>query len=104
MSSERKRLPNRRTGIRVAISKGSEKVYLCTGNYEDGSLGEIFLDMSKQGTFSRAMLNAFAIAVSVGLQHGVPLSAFQHSYRDFKMEPDIIRDIFAELALSYENK
>ena len=101
MSAERKRLPNKRRGIRVTIGSGASTVVLSTGEYEDGSLGEVFLDSPKEGSFSRAILNALAISISISLQHGVPLATIQHSYRGFRMEPDILAEIMRELERSY---
>jgi len=98
--SKRERLPNKRPGLRITIGEGARgphSLQLHTGEFPDGTLGEIFLDSSKEGSFSRALLNAFAMSVSLGLQHGVPLSAFTHTFREFKMEPDLIRQIFQEL-------
>lgn len=102
--SPRKRLKNRRIGHRVEFGSGSTKLHLSTGEFEDGTLGEIFLDASKEGAFSRDMMNAFAMCVSLGLQHGVPLSAFLHTYRDFKTEDGAIGDIFAFLKEHYGGK
>jgi ribonucleoside-diphosphate reductase alpha chain len=101
MSSPREKLPHRRKGFSFVVGNGPLAVHVSTGEYEDGSLGEIFLDSSKDGTFSRDVLNALAVAVSLGLQHGVPLAAFVHAYRDFKMDPDILREIFAQLEEHY---
>lgn len=100
----RKRLPNKRIGIRVEIGMNRDKVHLSTGEYEDGTLGEIFLDHQREGTFGRDMMNAFAMAVSLALQHGVTLKQLHHTFRNFKMEPDLIRGIFEELELHYGTK
>jgi ribonucleoside-diphosphate reductase alpha chain len=100
----RQKLPHRRAGVRVTLRDSGQKVYLCTGEYEDGRLGEIFLDTSKEGSFSRDALHAFAMAVSLGLQHGIPLAAFIHTYRNHKMEPDFIRQIFSTLAEIYPSQ
>jgi hypothetical protein len=97
----RYRLKDRREGLRVEVGIGAARVHLATGEYVDGSLGEIFLDHQREGTFGRAMMHAFAVAVSLGLQHGIPLVTFCHAFRDFKTEPDIIRGIFAELEREY---
>jgi ribonucleoside-diphosphate reductase alpha chain len=99
--TDRKRLPNRRRGLRLVIGSGKEKLHISTGEYADGTLGEIFLDHQREGTFGRAMLNAFAMALSIGLQYGVPLSAFQKTFRDFRMEPDLLRQMFLELEKAY---
>jgi ribonucleoside-diphosphate reductase alpha chain len=98
----RTRLPNRRKGFRITIQPGP--VQLSTGEYHDGQLGEIFLDAPKEGSFTRDILNAFAMSVSLGLQHGVPLSAFTHTFRNFKMEPDLVRQIFDELENHYKER
>src|SRR5207253_1515301 len=94
---------------------GNHKIYLRTGEYEDGTLGEIFLDMHKEGAAFRSMTNCFAIAVSLGLQHGVPLDEFVDAFQFVRFEPNgivqgnphikmstsIIDYIFRELAISY---
>jgi hypothetical protein len=105
----------RRKGYTQKAIVGGHKVYLRTGEYEDGSLGEIFIDMHKEGAAFRAMMNNFAIAVSVGLQYGVPLEEFVDAFTFTKFEPagmvqgnDAIKNatsildyIFRELAVSY---
>jgi ribonucleoside-diphosphate reductase alpha chain len=112
---ERKRLPNRRKGYTQKAMVGGHKVYLRTGEYEGGALGEIFIDMHKEGAGFRAMMNNFAIAVSVGLQYGVPLEEFVDAFTFTKFEPagmvqgndsiknatSILDYIFRELAVSY---
>ena len=102
--TNRKRLPNKRKGIRVVLGKNKDPVHLSTGEYPDGTLGEIFLVHQREGTFGRDMLNAFAMAVSLGLQHGVTLKTFHHTFRNFNMEPDLIRSVFEELELHYGEK
>jgi len=97
----RRRLPNKRRGIRAELPSSHGVVHLSTGEYEDGSLGEIFLTASKEGSFQRDVLSAFAVAVSVGLQYGAPLSAYAHTLRNHRMDPDLIRMIFAELEAVY---
>ena len=113
--AHRERLPERRKGYTQKAIVGGHKVYLRTGEYEDGTLGEIFIDMHKEGAGFRAMMNNFAIAVSVGLQYGVPLDEFVDAFTFTKFEPggmvqgnDSIRNatsildyIFRELAVSY---
>ena len=99
--TDRKRLPNRRTGHRATLRCDPYDVILQAGEYPDGTLGEIFLEVAKDGTFAKDILNAFAIAVSIGLQHGVTLEAFLHTYRNFNMEPDIVRAVFQELEQHY---
>ena len=112
---ERDRLPGRRKGYTQKAVVGGHKVYLRTGEYEDGKLGEIFIDMHKEGAALRAMMNNFAIAVSVGLQYGVPLEEFVDAFTFTKFEPagmvqgndsiknatSILDYIFRELAVSY---
>jgi len=112
---ERKRLPDRRKGYTQKSVVGGHKVYLRTGEYEDGKLGEIFIDMHKEGAAFRAMMNNFAIAVSMGLQYGVPLDEFVEAFTFTRFEPaglvegndaikmatSIIDYIFRELAISY---
>lgn len=113
--SERRRLPNRRAGYTQKAMVGGHKVYLRTGEYEDGQLGEIFIDMHKEGAAFRSLMNAFAISVSLGLQHGVPLEEFVEAFTFFKFEPNgmvsgnphikmgtsVIDYLFRELAVTY---
>lgn len=101
--AKRHRLPHRRLGIRMVVGTGKDKVHMSTGEYEDGTIGEIFLDHQREGTFGRAMINAFAISVSIGLQHGIPLKAYAHTLRGLKMEPDLMRGIFDELDEFYDD-
>ncbi|MEL6609139.1 MAG: vitamin B12-dependent ribonucleotide reductase [Pseudomonadota bacterium] len=111
----RDKMPERRRGYTQKAIVGGHKVYLRTGEYEDGKLGEIFIDMHKEGAGFRAMMNNFAIAVSVGLQYGVPLEEFVDAFTFTKFEPagmvqgndsiknatSILDYIFRELAVSY---
>ena len=83
----RERLPERRKGYIQKAIVGGHKVYLHTGEYDDGRLGEIFIDMHKEGAALRAMMNNFAIAVSVGLQYGVPLDEFVEAFTFTRFEP-----------------
>ncbi|WP_068115454.1 vitamin B12-dependent ribonucleotide reductase [Tropicimonas marinistellae] len=113
--SHREKMPERRKGYTQKANVGGHKVYLRTGEYTDGSLGEIFIDMHKEGAGFRAMMNNFAIAVSVGLQYGVPLEEFVDAFTFTKFEPagivqgndsiknatSILDYIFRELAVSY---
>ncbi len=113
--SNREKLPERRKGYTQKAIVGGHKVYLRTGEYGDGSLGEIFIDMHKEGAGFRAMMNNFAIAVSVGLQYGVPLEEFVEAFTFTRFEPagmvqgndsiknatSILDYIFRELAVSY---
>ena len=85
--SHREKMPERRKGYTQKANVGGHKVYLRTGEYSDGSLGEIFIDMHKEGAGFRAMMNNFAIAVSVGLQYGVPLEEFVDAFTFTKFEP-----------------
>ncbi len=115
IKSHREKMPERRKGYTQKAVVGGHKVYLRTGEYEDGSLGEIFIDMHKEGAGFRAMMNNFAIAVSVGLQYGVPLEEFVEAFTFTKFEPagmvqgndsiknatSILDYIFRELAVSY---
>ncbi len=84
---ERQRLPKKREGFTVEAKVGGQKVYLRTGEYEDGKLGEIFIDMHKEGAAFRSMMNCFAIAVSLGLQYGVPLEEFVDVFTFTRFEP-----------------
>ncbi|MBL8792571.1 MAG: vitamin B12-dependent ribonucleotide reductase [Planctomycetia bacterium] len=111
----RRRLPDRRAGYTQKARIGGHKVYIRTGEYEDGALGEIFIDMHKEGAAFRSMTNCFAIAVSLGLQHGVPLDEFADAFLFTRFEPNgsvqgnphikmatsIIDYIFRELAITY---
>ena len=80
-------MPDRRKGYIQKATIGNHKVYLHTGEYEDGKLGEIFIDTSKEGELVKALMNNFAIAISLGLQYGVPLDEFINAYVDTKFEP-----------------
>ncbi|MCB9959930.1 MAG: vitamin B12-dependent ribonucleotide reductase [Rhodospirillaceae bacterium] len=111
----RRGLPNRRKGYTQKATVGGHKVYLRTGEFDDGRLGEIFIDMHKEGAAFRSMMNNFAIAVSLGLQYGVPLEEFVEAFTFVRFEPSgpvqgndaikmatsIIDYIFRELAVSY---
>jgi ribonucleoside-diphosphate reductase alpha chain len=113
--TQRDKLPERRKGYTQKAIVGGHKVYLRTGEYQDGKLGEIFIDMHKEGAGFRAMMNNFAIAISVGLQYGVPLEEFVDAFTFTKFEPaggvqgndsiknatSILDYIFRELAVSY---
>src|SRR5260370_19648924 len=80
-------LPDRRKGYIQKASVGGHKVYLHTGEYEDGELGEIFLDMHKEGAAFRSLMNNFAVAISIGLQYGVPLEEFVDAFVFTRFEP-----------------
>ena len=111
----RRKLPDRRKGYIQKAAVGGHKVYLHTGEYDEGSLGEIFIDMHKEGAAFRSLMNNFAIAISIGLQYGVPLEEFVEAFVYTRFEPagpvsgnDTIRSatsildyIFRELAVSY---
>src|SRR5678810_798208 len=84
---ERHRLPDRRKGYTQKAVVGGHKVYLRTGEYEDGSLGEIFIDMHKEGAAFRSLMNSFAIAISIGLQYGVPLEELVEAFSYTRFEP-----------------
>ncbi|OJU50371.1 MAG: ribonucleoside-diphosphate reductase, adenosylcobalamin-dependent [Mesorhizobium sp. 61-13] len=112
---DREKLPNRRKGYTQKAIVGGHKVYLRTGEFDDGRLGEIFIDMHKEGAAFRAMMNNFAIAISLGLQYGVPLEEYVEAFTFVKFEPagmvqgndaiksatSIIDYVFRELAISY---
>ncbi|QEX16149.1 ribonucleotide-diphosphate reductase subunit alpha [Hypericibacter terrae] len=112
---ERKRLPNRRKSYTQKAIVGGHKVYLHTGEYEDGMVGEIFIDMHKEGAAFRSLMNNFAIAISIGLQYGVPLEEFVEAFTFTRFEPNgivegndaikmatsILDYVFRELAISY---
>jgi len=113
--AERDKLPHRRKGYTQKATVGGHKVYLRTGEYENGKLGEIFVDMHKEGAAFRSLMNNFAIAVSIGLQYGVPLDEFVEAFTFTRFEPQgmvtgndtikmstsILDYIFRELAISY---
>ena len=86
-SGKRFSMPDRRKGYIQKATIGDHKVYLHTGEYEDGKIGEIFIDTSKEGELVKALMNNFAIAISLGLQYGVPLDEFVSAYVDTKFEP-----------------
>ncbi|ESQ78871.1 hypothetical protein [Asticcacaulis sp. YBE204] len=114
----RQKLPDRRKGYIQKASVGGHKVYIHTGEYEDGALGEIFIDMHKEGAAFRSLMNNFAISVSIGLQYGVPLDEFVDAFVFTRFEPagpvsgndsiksatSILDYIFRELAISYLNR
>jgi ribonucleoside-diphosphate reductase alpha chain len=113
--AKRRPLPSRRNGYTQKAIIGGHKLYLRTGEYEDGTIGEIFLDMHKEGAAFRSLMNCFAIAISLGLQHGVPLEEFVEAFVFTRFEPNgpvklndrikmstsIIDYIFRELAVTY---
>ncbi len=113
--ARRRKLPDRRAGYTQKSRIGNHKIYLRTGEYSDGTLGEIFIDMHKEGAAFRSMTNCFAIAISLGLQHGVPLEEFIDAFVFTRFEPNgivngnphirmttsIIDYIFRELAITY---
>ena len=113
--SQRRRLPDRRKGYTQKAVVGGHKVYLRTGEYEDGSLGEIFIDMHKEGAAFRSLMNNFAIAISIGLQYGVPLEEFVDAFIFTRFEPaglvegnetlknatSLLDYVFRELGVSY---
>jgi ribonucleoside-diphosphate reductase alpha chain len=115
MVAQRERLPNRRKGYTQKAVVGGHKVYLRTGEYADGRLGEIFIDMHKEGAAFRSLMNSFAIAVSIGLQYGVPLEELVDAFAFTRFEPSgpvqgndtikmatsVVDYIFRELAISY---
>src|SRR5918996_1692905 len=115
MVAQRERLPNRRKGYTQKAVVGGHKVYLRTGEYADGRLGEIFIDMHKEGAAFRSLMNSFAISVSIGLQYGVPLEELVEAFAYTRFEPSgpvqgndtikmassVIDYIFRELAISY---
>ena len=117
-NSKRFSMPDRRKGYIQKATIGDHKVYLHTGEYEDGKIGEIFIDTSKEGELVKALMNNFAIAVSLGLQYGGPLDEFISAFVGTKFEPSgkvygndrilsassILDYIFRELAISYQNR
>jgi len=116
--SSRFKMPDRRKGYIQKASIGEHKIYLHTGEYNDGKIGEIFIDTNKEGELVKALMNNFAIAISLGLQYGVPLDEFVDAFVDTKFEPSgkvdgndrilsatsILDYVFRELAISYLGK
>ena len=114
-TNDRSKMPDRRKGYIQKVSIGNHKIYLHTGEYDDGKVGEIFIDMNKEGVLVKALMNNFAIAISLGLQYGVPLDEFVDAFIETKFEPSgeikgndrilnassILDYIFRELAISY---
>jgi len=114
-NSDRSKMPDRRKGYIQKVSIGDHKIYLHTGEYDDGKVGEIFIDMNKEGELVKSLMNSFAIAISLGLQYGVPLDEFVDAFIETKFEPSgeikgndrilnassILDYIFRELAISY---
>jgi len=114
-NKDRSKMPDRRKGYIQKVTIGNHKIYLHTGEYEDGKVGEIFIDMNKEGELVKALMNNFAIAISLGLQYGVPLDEFVDAFIETKFEPSgeikgndrilnassILDYIFRELAISY---
>ena len=114
-TSDRYKMPDRRKGYIQKVTVGNHKIYLHTGEYDDGKVGEIFIDMNKEGELVKALMNNFAIAISLGLQYGVPLDEFVDAFIETKFEPSgevkgndrilnassILDYIFRELAISY---
>jgi len=114
-NNNRSKMPDRRKGYIQKVTIGSHKIYLHTGEYDDGKVGEIFIDMNKEGELVKALMNNFAIAISLGLQYGVPLDEFVDAFIQTKFEPSgeikgndrilsassILDYIFRELAISY---
>ncbi len=117
-NNDRFRMPDRRKGYIQKAQIGDHKVYLHTGEYDDGKIGEIFIDTNKEGELVKAMMNNFAIAISLGLQYGVPLEEYVDAFIDTKFEPSgnvigndrilsassILDYVFRELAISYLGK
>ena len=115
MPATKEKLPGRRCSQTVKVKINGVSVYLTTGEYEDGRLGEIFIDVEKQGSLARAMLNAFAISVSKGLQHGIQLQEYADEFLFYRFEPggvvqghdkiascsSILDFVFRELAIRY---
>ena len=113
--NDRAKMPDRRKGYIQKVTIGNHKIYLHTGEYDDGKVGEIFIDMNKEGELAKALMNNFAIAISLGLQYGVPLDEFVDAFIETKFEPSgeihgndrilnassILDYIFRELAISY---
>jgi len=113
--AKRRLLPNRRSGYTQKSRVGDHKIFIRTGEYEDGTIGEVFLDMHKEGAAFRSLMNCFAIAISLGLQHGVPLEEFVDAFVFTRFEPNgmvrgndrirmatsVIDYVFRELAITY---
>ncbi len=118
LNEKRFQMPDRRKGYIQKATIGNHKIYLHTGEYDDGKIGEIFIDTNKEGELVKSLTNNFAIAISLGLQYGVPLEEFVDAFLDTKFEPSgkvygndrilsassILDYIFRELAISYLGK
>ena len=114
-TNDRSKMPDRRKGYIQKVTIGNHKIYLHTGEYDNGKIGELFIDMNKEGELVKALMNNFAIAISLGLQYGVPLDEFVDAFIETKFEPSgeikgndrilnassILDYIFRELAISY---
>jgi ribonucleoside-diphosphate reductase alpha chain len=115
---ERKLLPHKRKGYTQKVKVSGQSMYLRTGEYEDGTLGEIFLDINKEGSLLKGLLNCFAISVSLGLQYGVPLNEYTDVFTFSKFEPNglvrlhdkikmctsVVDLIFRDLAINYSGR
>ncbi|MCH7500007.1 MAG: hypothetical protein IH886_08360 [Nitrospinae bacterium] len=113
--TEKRKLPNRRNGVTQKMKISGQTIYLRTGEFEDGSLGEIFIDLSKEGALIRSLMNCFAIAISVALQSGASLedlcdkfmftrfepAGIVENNQDIKMCSSILDAIFKDLAINY---
>ena len=113
--NDRSKMPDRRKGYIQKVTIGNHKIYLHTGEYDNGKIGELFIDMNKEGELVKSLMNNFAIAISLGLQYGVPLDEFVDAFIETKFEPSgeikgndrilnassILDYIFRELAISY---
>ncbi|MCW8822454.1 MAG: vitamin B12-dependent ribonucleotide reductase, partial [Ignavibacteriaceae bacterium] len=116
--AKRRRLPDRRSGYTQKAKINGQSVYIRTGEYDNGQIGEIFIDMHREGAAFRSLLNCFAISISLGLQHGVPLEEFADAFvftrfepsgivtgnEKIKMATSVIDYIFRELAVTYLNR
>jgi len=113
--TDKRKLPARRQGYTQKMMIGGQTLYLHTGEYEDGTLGEIFIDLNKQGSFIRSIMNCFCIAISIALQYGAPLEDLTNQFLgtrfdpagpvqyhpDIKMSSSILDLIFRDLAINY---
>jgi hypothetical protein len=97
----RQKLPNRRAIFTFTVGEGMQKVYVSVGEYRDGKPGELWLESNKEGTWTRDILHALALSISLGLQHGVTWEQFAHTYRHLEMESDTVREIFRRIGEEY---
>ena len=98
---KRKKPKPRRASAAFEVRDGGVTIHVQVGEYEDGKPCEVFIKGGKEGSFTTGFMNAFAMSVSLGLQYGIPLQQFLHTFRDFKSEPNVINLMFQEMGVMY---